>query len=177
MTPRLKNTQRNCMTYLEKFPNVFRGQCTSLYVPPKIEEDVMSTLMQWERLHILYLQELYILCVLIYLYLSFMITFEKTKILQHTSSNYDNKGGIAIWGKILGMRSRTHKISHYCKILEKFHHKCNHQSRKKLQNFIKKRKRIIANFLYNGYALYTRVMRKCTMVCKWHHNRKSYYRL
>jgi hypothetical protein len=25
--------------------------------------------------------------------------------------------------------------------------------------------------------LYTRVMRKCTMVCKWHHNRKSYYRL
>jgi hypothetical protein len=92
MTSRLKkNSQRNCTTYLEKFSNVFRGQYTSLYIAPKIEEDVMSTLMQWERLHILYLQELYILCVLICLYLSFEITFEKTKILQHTSSNYDNK--------------------------------------------------------------------------------------
>lgn len=53
MTPRLKNSQRNCMTYLEKFPNVFQGQYTFLYIHPKIEEDVMSTLMQWERLHIL----------------------------------------------------------------------------------------------------------------------------
>lgn len=74
----------------------FEGNVHPCMCPPKIEEDVMSTLMQWERLHILYLQEIYILCVLIYLYLSFMITFEKTKILQHTSSNYDNKEGIAI---------------------------------------------------------------------------------
>jgi hypothetical protein len=33
----------------------------------------------------------------------------------------------------------------------------------------KKRKKIIANFLYKSYALYTRVMQKCTMVCKCCH--------
>lgn len=59
----------------------FEGNIHPCNIPPKIVGDVMSTLMQWERLHILYLQELYILCVLIYLYLSLMITFEKTKIL------------------------------------------------------------------------------------------------
>jgi hypothetical protein len=62
----------------------------------------MSTLMQWERLHILYLQELYILCVLIYLYLSFKITFEKTKILQHTSSNCDKKTKAALQFENIG---------------------------------------------------------------------------
>jgi hypothetical protein len=46
------------------------------------------------------------------------------------------KGGIAIW-EYWGWGARAHKISHCCKILEKFHHKCNHHLTKKFAKFPK----------------------------------------